>query len=424
MEEYMAKQLGVGFVGAGFNTNFHVRAWTGVRHADIKGIADPNTARAETTAKLCKTLRVGEAKAYADVTELVQDPDIDAIWICAPNFTRIEVMEKIAQAMRSGKGTIKAVACEKPLARNAAEAQKVFDITKELGLLHGYLENQVFSPSVTRGREIVWRRGAVVTGRPYLARCAEEHGGPHEPWFWSGRQQGGGVLNDMMCHSIEAARFLLSDPGKPRTSIRPVSVNAEIATLKWSRPEYIKLLLEMSKGQVDYAKTPAEDFARANVNFEDDNGNLLVAEVTTSWSFVGPGLRLSFELMGPEYYMNVNTLSPDLHVFFSRNVTGRGGEDLVEKQAAEQGLMPVISNEELTYGYINEDRYMVDCFIDGKMPEENFADGLLVTQMLMTAYKSSELGKKIIFDPKGVADFVPSVAKGTYSPQDAITSAH
>jgi predicted dehydrogenase len=420
----MTHSLGVGFVGAGFNTNFHVRAWTGVRHADIRGIADPNVLRAEKTAALCKALRVGDAKPYSDVTELVQDSNIDAIWICSPNHTRIEVIEKIAQALQSGKGTIKAVACEKPLARNIAEAQKMIDTVKDLGLLHGYLENQVFSPSVVRGREIIWRRGAVLAGRPYLARCAEEHSGPHEPWFWSGQLQGGGVLNDMMCHSIEAARFLLSDPSKPKNSLRPVAVNAEIATLKWTRPEYIKLLQEMSKGQVDYSKRPVEDFARANVTFLDDKENLSIAEVTTSWSFVGPGLRLSYELMGPEYYMQINTLSPDLFVFMSRNVTGKSGEDLVEKQSAEQGLMPVVSSEELTYGYINEDRYMVECFLDNKMPEENFNDGLLVTQMLMSAYKSSELGKKIIFQPQTIMDYIPSVAKGTYTPKDTLKSAH
>ena len=130
-----------------------------------------------------------------------------------------------------------------------------------------------------------------------------------------------------------------------------MTVNAEIATLKWSRQEYIDLLKEMYNNRIDYGKTPAEDFARANVNFKDDDGNILVAEVTTSWSFVGPGLRLSFEMMGPEYFMQINTLEPELHIFFSRKVTGREGEDMVEKQAAEQGLMPVISDEGLVYGY-------------------------------------------------------------------------
>ena len=62
------------------------------------------------------------------------------------------------------------------------------------------------------------------------------------PWFWQGDLQGGGVLNDMMCHSLEVGRYLLTKPGAPRDSIRPIKVSAQIASLKWSRPDYVKQL--------------------------------------------------------------------------------------------------------------------------------------------------------------------------------------
>ena len=45
---------------------------------------------------------------------------------------------------------------------------KSSELTQNIDLLDGYLENQVFSPSITRGKEIVWTRGGT-TGRPYLA---------------------------------------------------------------------------------------------------------------------------------------------------------------------------------------------------------------------------------------------------------------
>jgi hypothetical protein len=48
--------------------------------------------------------------------------------------------------------------------------------------------------------------------------------GPHKGWFWEGTLQGGGVLNDMMCHSVEAARFLLTEPDTPQTSLIPIKV--------------------------------------------------------------------------------------------------------------------------------------------------------------------------------------------------------
>jgi len=61
-------------------------------------------------------------------------------------------------------------------------------------------------------------------------------------------------------------------------------------------------------------------------------------------------------------------LNTGLKVFLSRNVTGGEGEDLVEKQTAEQGLMPVLEDEAATYGYTLEDRHMVECFRRGERP--------------------------------------------------------
>ena len=58
-----------------------------------------------------------------------------------------------------------------------------------------------------------------------------------------------------------------------------------------------------------------EDFARATIHYVDDEGSPLIAEVTTSWSFVGAGLRLSSELLGPEYSLWINSLDTSLKLF-------------------------------------------------------------------------------------------------------------
>jgi predicted dehydrogenase len=412
----MSKRLGIGFIGSGFITRFHIKSFLAVRDADIRGVWSPNKNNASEAAALARSLRLGETKAFDSIEEMVAAPEIDAIWICGPNHTRIDNMQAILKTIKSGKGGLTAIACEKPLARNVAEAKKVVELVEEAGVLHGYLEDQLFEPAIVRGREILWARGASIAGRPYLARSAEEHGGPHMPWFWQGDLQGGGVLNDMMCHSVEVARLLLTKPGAPRSSIRPVKVSATIASLKWSRPEYAKLLGEMMGPEVDYLKRPSEDFARATITYVDDAGLPLISEVTTSWSYVGAGLRLSTEVLGPEYSMSVNTLDTGLKLFFSRRVTGESGEDLVEKQNAEQGLMPVVPNETADYGYEGENRYFVTRFLDGEQPEENFHAGLEVTQLLMAAYQSAEEERTLAFEPEKLDNFVPAVARGTWKP--------
>ncbi len=412
------KRLGIGFIGGGFISRFHIQSLISVRDVDVLGVMSKTKQSAEETADLANNLGLGPAKAYDTITEMIEDPSINALWVCSPNFARIDTFEEIANAIKSGKGELIGVTCEKPLGRNVAEAKKVLELTQSVDLLDGYLENQVFSPSITRGKEIIWARGAATTGRPFLARAAEEHSGPHMPWFWEGELQGGGVLNDMMCHSVEEARFMLTEPGKPRDSIKPISVSAHTDCLKWQRPKYADILSKNSGGKTDYSKKPSEDFARSLIEYLDEDGEKLIVETTTSWCFVGEGLRLSMELFGPEYSMFVNTLDPDLKVFFSREVVGSSGEDLVEKQNAESGGMPVVSNEAEAYGYTAENRHMVESFLAGKRPDENFDDGLNVTELLMTAYMSAEQGKTIAFPPADLDTYVPSVAKGEWNPKN------
>lgn len=409
-------RLGIGFVGSGFNARFHIQAFTGVRDADVLGVWSPNPRNAAATAALARRLEVGEAKAYRSIRAMVADPRIDAIWLCGPNQARVANVEEIVSAIRDGHGELLGLACEKPLARNVAEAKTVARLAKSVGLNTGYLENQLFAPEITRGKELIWARGAALTGRPYLARAAEEHSGPHMPWFWQGSLQGGGVLNDMMCHSVEVVRHLLTAPGSHRSSIRPVRITGHVASLKWTRPAYAKQLSATMGKEVDYRRRPSEDFARATIEYEANSGERLVGEVTTSWSFVGAGLRLSAELLGPEYSMSWNTLDSGLKLFFSRQVKGKAGEDLVEKQNAEVGMMPVVAEEAAAYGYEAENRHFVRAFLTGEKPMLTFDDGVEVMRILMTAYMSAARGRTLNFPPRGLDSFVPDVAKGKWKP--------
>ena len=408
-----ARRLGVGFIGSGFITHFHIRSWVAVRDADVRGVWSPNGAHAEEAAALARSLHVGDARAFGSIEEMVASPDVDCVWICGPNHARVENMERVVAALGRGAALV-GIACEKPLARNVAEARRMVELVEKAGVLNAYLEDQLFSPGLERGREIVWARGAALSGRPYLARAAEEHSGPHMPWFWQGDMQGGGVLNDMMCHSVEVGRHLLTKPGSPRSSLTPVKVSAQIASLKWSRPEYARLLRETMGSGVDYAKRPSEDFARATIQYVDETGLKVMVEATTSWSFVGAGLRLSMELLGPEYSMSMSSLDGGARVFFSRRLQGAAGEDLVEKQNAEQGLMPIVGNESAEYGYEGENRHFVRAFLEGRQPELDFRAGLSVTELLMTCYMSAERERVVDWKPEGLEGYVPAVARGEW----------
>src|SRR5262245_40060933 len=148
------KRLGIGFIGSGFITRFHIKSLIGVRDADARGVWSPNKLRAGEAAALARESRVGDCQAFDSIEEMVASPDIDAIWLCGPNHRRVENLEAIVKALKSGKGSLTGIAVEKPLARNAAEAKRVIELVEESGLLHGYLEDQLFDTAVVRGRDI------------------------------------------------------------------------------------------------------------------------------------------------------------------------------------------------------------------------------------------------------------------------------
>lgn len=403
--------LNIGFIGSGFMAKFHLQSLEGVRNCRVAGVYSTTAARRDAFAAAADARGLGPCKAYASLEDMLCSPDIDAVWVVGPNDKRIEHFRVIHAMVKSGRASLLGVACEKPLARNLAEAREILRLAEDAGLNHGYLENQLFSTAVVRGKDIIWRRGVPVGGRPYLARAAEEHSGPHEPWFWMGERQGGGVLLDMMCHSVEVARYLLTGPDEPRQALKPISASATVANLKWTRPKYVAQLHDMYHGQVDYGRKPSEDFARATLVMEAPGGQQVVIETTTSWAYVGAGLRIQIELLGPEYAMEFSSLGTGLKVFLSRALAEGQGEDMVEKQNAEHGLMPVLEDEPGIYGYTLENRHMVEAFRKGERPVETLHDGVAVVETLMAFYKAAETGETVRFPDPGLETFVPAVAR-------------
>jgi Predicted dehydrogenases and related proteins len=107
--------------------------------------------------------------------------------------------------------------------------------------------------------------------------------------------------------------------------------------------------------------------------------------------------------------MSWNTLDSSLKMFFSREVKGKSGEDLVEKQNAEMGLMPVVAEEASVYGYSAENRHMARAFLSGEKPMLTFDDGLEVVKILMAAYMSAEQGRTLEFRRRV---WIPSFQRG------------
>ena len=234
-------RLGVGFIGSGFMTRFHIRSWEAVRDADVRGIYSPTRANAEDAAALARSLRVGDARAFESIEAMVADP-VDRLHLALrPELrARRRTWKRIVardRERREAQGDRLREAARPERRRSRAHGRTGRRGRRPARLSREPAVHRQASSAASRSSG---RAARPLAGRPYLARAAEEHGGPHMPWFWQGDLQGGGVLNDMMCHSLEVGRYLLTKPGAPRDSIRPLKVSAQIASLKWSRPEYVR----------------------------------------------------------------------------------------------------------------------------------------------------------------------------------------
>ena len=80
--------------------------------------------------------------------------------------------------------------------------------------------------------------------------------------------------------------------------------------------------------------------------------------------------------------------------------------------------MPVIEDEAALYGYIAENRHMVQAFLNGRTPEENFHDGVAVLEALMALYRSAETATTVTLPAQSLETYVPAVARPRKSTQE------
>lgn len=394
--------LRVGFIGAGFVANFHARALQSVRGATLEVIYAKKGA--EELAAKATAMGVGKPFVAKSIAELCKACDVVCLFL--PNFARLEALREVMASGCKLQGLI----AEKPLGRNVREVSEICKLAE--GLPTAYFENQIFMPSVVNAR----RQLASIEkkmGAPHLIRTAEEHGGPHETWFWDPTRQGGGVWCDMGCHSVAVGEALATPAGKPLGYLDLVSVTANMALLKWGKKPWIG---QLKKRGVDYTKTPAEDYACVSYTFRDPKTKqLAVVQAVDSWMYEAPGLRLAMESMGPGYAINVNTLFSPSSIFISDTAAEAvaDAELALEKSQASRGQLIVQPNEPDLYGYVGEWQDAIACLSKKRDGLLNFAYGKRVVEMVMAGYLSHERGATVCFDAKlDLVNYVPAIQKG------------
>ena len=400
--------FGIGIVGCGFITQErHLPSIDYLPGVHVAGLQNRTRETAVQVAETCREHDRGDPIVADSVADLVDSPDVDGLWITAPNFTRVDVVDAAVDAIEAG-ASLDGIALEKPIARNLTEADQIRDRIDSVGVPHAYLENWPHEPDISDLRELLWARGRGA-GRPYIARSQAEHAGPHAAWFWDGERQGGGALTDMLCHALAGNHVLLSDPDRDTATsgLTPVSITADTETVKWARESYADQLAD--EYGVDYETNPADDYARATIHYEDAEGRPVISEATGSWCYVGSGVRRSIELLGPEYSGQVVTDESSASVFFSDAIGD--GDGWAEKQNATSGRSPIAAADVVTGGFVAENRDAVESFRAGENGTLDLTDGYRVLRLCMAAYKSAETGQTVELADTNLDAYTPPPAR-------------
>ncbi len=403
--------LRYGIVGGGFVSGFHLRALESVRGIEVAGLTSRTPP--EALAASVRARGLGAGRVYASVREMV--PDVDVVAIFAPNFCRVAVMEEIAAAVDDGARLV-GIVCEKPLARNLPEARRVVELANHIGVPTAYFENQIHMKMLQNARAQLAGVSEAM-GPLVLARSGEEHGGPHSAWFWDPTLQGGGVLSDMGCHCLAVGWHLLTPFGRAPRFLEPQTVSVDVGLLKWGQPRWRDELL--ARHGVDYARTPAEDFATGMVTYRNpETGQRTKAQFTVSWMYDKQGLRLLVDGIGPGYALEANTLRSPLEVFVGDAAASEvaDAELALEKATATRGLLAIQPNEPDLYGYIDEHIDALAAFRDGRSALLDFDYGLEIVRLTMAAYLSAERGRVVDLTDAATRteldDYIPLIQQG------------
>ena len=171
-----------------------------VADAEMVAFCDLVSERAE---KAAKEYGTSDAKVYTDYKELLKDPTIDVVHVCTPNRSHSFIS---VDALDAGKD----VMCEKPMAINSAEAQKMLDAAKRSGkkLSIGY-QNRFRDDSLYLKKEA--EDGTF--GDIYYAKATaiRRRGVPNWGVFLDEYEQGGGPLIDIGTHTLDLTLWMMNN---------------------------------------------------------------------------------------------------------------------------------------------------------------------------------------------------------------------
>jgi len=204
----MAKTLRVGMIGYGFMGKAHSNAWRQASHffplkarVEMHTICGRNRAHVEAA-----RIQFGWQNSATDWREVVESPLIDIVDVCTSNVSHSEIAIAAAKA---GKPVI----CEKPLALNVADAEKMVAAVRKTNVKNLVVFNYRRVPAIALARQMI-ESGQLGQIRHFRGTYLQDWiADPKFPMNWRLRKEtsGSGAHGDLNAHLVDTARFLVGD---------------------------------------------------------------------------------------------------------------------------------------------------------------------------------------------------------------------
>lgn len=375
------KTIKIGMIGSGYIGKTHAIAYAAAntcfslsRRIVKEYIAEKDASLAEHAAQ-----QLGFERWTQDWRALVNDPEIDIVDICSPNFMHKEMAIEAAKAGKT-------IYCEKPLGLNGEEALEMVKAAEAAGVktLVGF--NYIFNPATALAKEmieageigdIIHFRG--VHNEDYLAD-------PKVPMGWRLTQKtgGAGALGDLGAHIIHMAEHLVGPFAE---------ICADTQTVIKERP------LPDGEGM---GLVENEDQAQLLVRFV--NGAL--GSVETSRIATGKKMGLSYTITGTKgtIFFDQERMS-EIKVFYN------------DDPSARQGFRTILAGPEHPYyagfcqagghgvGFNDQKIAEVKTLIDNLDSDQplgpSFRDGLRINQLIDAVIQSANARTWITTSPQG-----------------------
>jgi len=186
------KNIVVGIVGSGRIGQVHARSIAyEIPGATIKTVADPYMT--DEAAELMKSL--GAEIITEDYKVVINDPDIEAVFICSPTDTHSTISQ---EACLAGKH----VFCEKPVDLNIDKIKETLRVVKKSGVIYQVGFNRRFDHNFASVK------AAIVDGKIGDVHVLKITSRDPEPPPVSYVKVSGGIFYDMIVHDFDMARFL------------------------------------------------------------------------------------------------------------------------------------------------------------------------------------------------------------------------